>query len=135
MTDAVDIPATLTAFGSTPTPATAVVVIQSPGKRLARTAAGLGVCWGLALAGLFIPVAHFILVPTFLLAGIAVAILRAREDKRLLKVMGVCPRCSVRQEFSVGGRFEAQRSLDCPRCHNTLTLSADLASATREDPR
>src|SRR5262245_66645278 len=128
-TEVIDIPATLAAFGSPPSPAMATVMIQSPGKRLARTAAGLGFCWALALGGLFIPVAHFVLVPAFVLAGIGVAVSRAREDKRLLKVAGVCPRCGVQQEFAAGGRFDSQKSLDCPRCHNTLTLSADTPSA------
>lgn len=79
----------------------------------------------MALAALFVPVAHFILVPAFALAGVAVAIVRAREDRRLVKVRGVCPRCGVRQEFEGGGRFTSKRTLDCPRCHNHLTLTAD----------
>jgi len=121
----VEIPATLASFGAPPTPARATVAIQTPGQRFARTAAGLGACWGLALAGLFIPVAHFILVPTFVTAGVAVAIIRAREDRRLLNVHGACPRCGVSQDFKGGGRFQSTKSLDCPRCHNTLTLTAD----------
>src|SRR5262245_56775998 len=107
--DAVDLPATLTAFGSPPSPATATVLDQSPGQRVARTAAGLGICWGIALITLFIPVAHFILVPTFLTAGIVLAALRAREARRLLKVRGTCPRCGVEQEFKAGGRFTSER--------------------------
>jgi hypothetical protein len=129
--DAVDLPATLTAFGSPPTQATATVLQQSPGQRLARTAAGLGLFWGLALVGLFIPVAHFILVPTFVVAGIAMAVVRAREDKRLLKVRGVCPRCGVQQEFKVGGRFASQRSLDCPKCHTNLTLISESPASAQ----
>ena len=128
-----EISATLAAFGSPPTPATATVLLQTASRRMARTAAGLGLCWGLALAGLFIPVAHFILVPTFVLAGIVVAVLRAREDKRLLKVRGVCPRCRVPQEFKGGGRFTLERALDCPKCHTNLTLTAD-ANAVAGNP-
>ncbi len=130
--ESLEIPATLAAFGSPPTPATATVLVQSPGQRLARTAVGLGLCWGLALAGLFVPVAHFILVPTFAMAGIAVAIVRAREDRRLLKVLGACPRCGVRQEFAGGGRFTSERNLDCPRCHNHLTLTAGTQAPADE---
>jgi len=126
-----DFPATLTTFGSPPTQVTAKVLDQSPGQRLARTATALGLFWGLALLGLFIPVAHFILVPTFVAAGIAAATVRAREDKRLLGVRGVCPRCGVEQEFKVGGRFTAQRSLSCPTCHNNLTLTADAQAPRR----
>jgi hypothetical protein len=126
----VDLPGTLAAFGSPTTTATATVLQQSPGQRLARIAAGLGLFWGLALVGLFIPVAHFILVPTFVVAGIAMAVVRAREDKRLLKVRGVCPRCGAEQEFKVNGRFTSQRSLDCPACQTSLTLTCEAPAST-----
>ena len=122
----VDIPATLSAFGAPPVHATATVQNQSPAERLRRTAAGIGLCAGLALVSLFIPVAHVILVPTFVGAGIAVAVVRAREDTRLLRVHGVCPRCATTQEFECGGRFTSTRSLDCPACHTNLTLTASL---------
>lgn len=98
---------------------------QSPAERLRQTAAGFGLCAGLAFVSLFIPVAHFILVPTFVGAGIAVAVVRAREDTRLLRVHGVCPRRATAQDFEGGGRFTPTRSLDCPTCHHTnLILTA-----------
>ena len=124
--NAVDIPATLSAFGAPPADATATVQNQSPAERLRRTAAGVGLCAGLALVSLFIPVAHFILVPTFVGAGIAVAVVRAREDTRLLRVHGTCPRCGTTQEFECGGRLAATHNLDCPACHTNLTLTASL---------
>ncbi len=119
-----EVPVSLAAFGYPSRPATAVIVEQTPAQRLARTLAGLGMFWGLALVGLFIPVAHFVLVPTFLAAGIIVAAKRAREDRRLILLRGACPRCGAEQEFRPGGRFVGERSLDCPRCHGNLTLVA-----------
>ena len=118
----VELPVTLAVFGSPPTSATATVLNQSVSQRLARTGGALGICWGLALAGLFIPVAHFILVPTFVFAGIVAAVLRAREDRRLLQVRGRCPRCGAEQQFKIGGRFAPQRSFDCPGCYNNLVM-------------
>jgi hypothetical protein len=114
--------ASLTAFGYPPCWVTAVVVDQPRSQRFGRALAGLGMCWALALGGLFIPVAHFILVPTFVVAGIVVAIKRAREDRRLLLLRGACPRCGAAQKFKPGGRFATGRSIDCPKCHGTLTL-------------
>jgi hypothetical protein len=84
-----EIPATLSAFGAPPAAATATVRNQSPSERLWRIAGGVGLCAGLAILSLFIPVAHFILVPTFVAAGIVMAVVRAREDTRLLRVHGV----------------------------------------------
>ena len=134
MTEPIDIPATLAAFGAPPRPATATVLVQPPARRLARTLAGLGSCWALALVSLFIPVAHFVLVPTFALAGIVVAVIRSREDRRLLKVAGECPRCGVAQEFWASGRFLSEKSLDCPKCHNRLTLSDASPAASIRRP-
>lgn len=120
MNEEQEVPVTLTAFGATPSDATATILSQAPGRRLARAVAALGALWGMALAGLFIPVAHFILVPTFVTAGIVVAVLRAREDRRILRVRGKCPRCGTEQAFAAGGRLTSEARLDCPHCHNSL---------------
>ncbi len=112
------VPVSIRAFGATPQIGTATVVEQTPGQRLLRALAGIGI----------IPVAHFVLVPTFLAAGLVMGAKRAREDRRLLGVHGACPRCGVEQEFRVGGRFFNGRAVDCPGCHNSLRLSTDNVS-------
>ncbi|MGH7316681.1 MAG: hypothetical protein ACREJS_10520 [Candidatus Rokuibacteriota bacterium] len=119
----VEVPISLTAFGFEPRAATAVVIEQSTGERVGRVLTGLGTFWALALGGLFIPVAHFVLVPAFLVAGIIMAIKRSREDRRLVVVHGACPRCGAEQAFEGGGRFENGRSLDCPACHGSFALA------------
>lgn len=123
MSTETEVPASLTAFGHPSRPALAVIVEQAPGQRVARTLAGLGMFWALALGSVFIPVAHFVLVPTFVVAGIVMAVRRAREDRRLLRVRGACPRCGAVQELRPGGRFVDGRSFDCPKCHGNLTLA------------
>ena len=123
------VPASLTAFGALPTRVTATVIQQSPGRRAARALGGLGAAWGVAAVAVFIPVAHFILVPTFLAAGAILAFVRLREDQRLTGLHGICPRCGVEQEFEASGRFHRERGLDCPNCHNHLILVADPSSA------
>jgi hypothetical protein len=118
----VQVAVSLTAFGFAPRPATAVVIEQSPGERVGRAVAGLGLFWALALGGLFIPVAHFILVPVFLTAGAVTAIKRWLEVRRLTEVRGPCPRCGAQQVFKGGGRFGPGRSLACPACHGSFEL-------------
>jgi hypothetical protein len=118
----VQVAVSLTAFGFAPRPATALVIEQSTGERVGRAFAGLGMFWALALGGLFIPVAHFILVPVFLVAGVVLAVKRSREDRRLAEVRGPCPRCGAEQVFKAGGRFEPGRGFDCPACHGTVAL-------------
>ncbi|HKZ06268.1 MAG TPA: hypothetical protein VJU81_12425 [Methylomirabilota bacterium] len=122
-----DVPATLAVFGAPPAPATARVARQTPADRMRRVLTALGIFWGLAIPAVFMPVAHFILVPSLLLIGAVVAALRSREDMRLLGAHGRCPRCGVDQEFPGGGRFHGEQALDCPRCHNRLTLTARVA--------
>jgi uncharacterized paraquat-inducible protein A len=125
-----ELPATINVFGSAPVPATARVLHQSPSERMTRVLTALGICWGIAAVTVFMPVAHFILVPTFLLLGIVLAVLRSREDVRLLGAHGRCPRCGVEQDFPGGGRFQGEQALDCPRCHNRLTLTAAMVPLT-----
>ncbi|MGH2626315.1 MAG: hypothetical protein ACRDHY_06640, partial [Anaerolineales bacterium] len=108
--------------GYSPRVATAIVVEQSPTERFGRVVSGLVRCWGLALVSLFIPVAHFILVPAFAVAGVVVAVKRAREDRRLVLLRGACPRCGTEQELKPGGRFAGRRGIVCPKCHGNLTL-------------
>jgi len=119
----VQVAVSLTAFGFAPRPATAVVIEPSTGERVGRAFAGLGMFWALALGGLFIPVAHLILVPVFLSAGIVLAIKRSREERRLAEVRGPCPHCGAQQTFKAGGRFAPGRSLDCPACHGTFEVA------------
>jgi hypothetical protein len=129
--DVVQVPVVLTAFGALPTPAQATVVVQGPSRRATRALTGLGACWGLALVSVFIPVAHFVLVPTFIVAGVVVAVLRAREERRLMSVSGACPRCGAGLALTPGRRFQADCALDCPHCHQVLRLS----TAPGRDPR
>jgi DNA-directed RNA polymerase subunit RPC12/RpoP len=121
----VEVPATLTAFGAPPTKVSATVAYRDPGERALRALGGLGLFWSLALFGVFIPVAHLILVPSLLCAGVIVGVRRAREDRTLVKVCGVCPRCGAEHDFQVGGRVARERTLACPDCHNNLLLMLD----------
>lgn len=123
-----EVPATLTAFGYSPRTVTAIVIKQAPPERFGRIVSGLATYWGLALLSVFIPVAHFILVPTFVVAGVVVAVKRAREDRRLVLLRGACPRCGSEEELKPGGRFAGGREIVCPKCHGNLTLvTGDVA--------
>jgi hypothetical protein len=127
MATEVEAVAQLTAFGREPRSAIATVIEQPPGARFGRVLGGLGLFWGLALVSVFVPVAHFLLVPTFAVAGVVMAVKRAREDRRLVLLRGTCPRCGAPAELRPGGRFVAGRHVDCPTCHGDLTLAIPSA--------
>jgi len=63
--------------------------------------------WGLALVSVFIPLAHFILVPSFVLAGIVTALVRSREDRRLILLRAPAPAAAPRRS---SGRAAASRA-------------------------
>ena len=86
--DSEEIAGTLGVFGSPPVAASARVLRQSPQRRTRRALAALGACWAAAVPCVFMPLAHFFLVPTLLTTGVVLAVLRAREDTRLLGCTG-----------------------------------------------
>lgn len=110
----------LTVFGAPPSPVTMRVVELGLVRRVGRALVALLVCWVLALVSVFIILAHFILVPGFLVAGPVLAYLRFRPVRAITSIRGKCPRCGIEQEFDPPSWG---RTIVCPRCKNQLTLT------------
>ncbi len=110
----------LNVFGAPPSPVSVTVIEQGLGQRVGRGALALVLCWALASASVFIVLAHFILVPSFFIAGPVLAYFRLRAVRVVKDIHGACPRCGVEQDFkpALWGRM-----IDCPRCKNQLTLT------------
>lgn len=53
----------------------------------------LGLCWLAAVLSIFLPIAHFFLVPGFLIAGPFVAYVKWNQQNRLLGGSGQCASC------------------------------------------
>jgi len=119
----------LTVFGAPPSPVAIDVVALGIIRRVGRAGLVLFVCWALALVSVFIVLAHFILVPGFLVGGLVLAYLRFRTVRLVTRVHGVCPRCRVEQDFDPPSWG---RTVGCPRCKNqvTLTWQDDSPAAT-----
>jgi len=114
--------ASLSVFGAKPSLALVSVTRSSPGERFARAAKGAGIFWAFAAGCVFLPGLHFVLVPTFLLVGAVAGMRHLRDVEVVSRVHGACPRCGHEQDFATGNRLTSTWSLDCPTCHNTLTL-------------
>jgi hypothetical protein len=89
----VEVSGLLTIFGAAPTRATITVLPLSIGRRLARALGALLACWAAAAVAVFIPVAHFILVPGLAIGGLVWAAvdlraLRARAGLRRRGLLG-----------------------------------------------
>jgi len=125
--------ATLHVFGAAPSHATAEVEPLNLGGRLARSLGILLACWAAAIVSIFIPVAHFFLVPGFLVLGVVLAVVRGRDRERLLRLHGLCPRCRREQEFVQSGRQGGELWVNCPGCFNRLSVTIER-SASRTTP-
>jgi hypothetical protein len=122
-----DVPVTLAAFGAAATDGVATVQERSLGARAGRAALALGAAWILAVPAVFLPVAHFALVPGLLVGGVVLAAMRLAETRTLARVRGVCPRCHAQLDVSPGGRFRLPRAVQCVHCRNELTMAVRAA--------
>lgn len=111
--------------GYSPTPATATVTIQSFGQkeRVRRALKGLATFLGAAIGSIFIPVAHFLLVPGFTLYGAYTFFERLGARAVVLAAEGVCPDCGKAQKLEIGGRWHVPRRVACRYCQRLLQLS------------
>ena len=126
-----EVPASLSAFGAPPQSARVSVQTPTPGQRLTRAARALATFWAVAAGCIFLPVLHFVLVPTFAAIGLVMGAARLRDQQTVTRVHGGCPRCGREQDFAFGHRLAATWTLDCPACHTNLQLTVEgLAAPT-----
>src|SRR5206468_12138991 len=76
-----EVPALLSAFGAAPQPARVSVQTPTPGQRLTRAARALATFWAVAAGCVFLPVLHFVLVPTFAVIGLVMGAARLRDQQ------------------------------------------------------
>lgn len=94
------------------------------GERVRRAVAGLVMWWALALGCVFIPVAHFVLVPGFLLYGVPAFVGRLKTDPVVVEAHGTCPDCGAEQDLDLLGPWREDRDLSCRECHRSLRIEA-----------
>ena len=117
----------LTGYGPEPSSARVTLHRFDRAERLRRAAKGAGAAWGAALASVFIPVAHFILVPAFAALGLYLAWSRARAEVVVAQARGACPDCGAEQDLDVHGRWSVPHRVACRACRRALTLRETAA--------
>jgi hypothetical protein len=116
----------LTGFGCAPTLAEVTVASLSLRARLMRAGAMAGAGLALALIALPIPLVHFVLVPTALLLGISLGVIRLRHREIFTSAEGSCPFCGTGQRLGLAGRvFRLPRRVFCSNCQRALDLGTD----------
>ena len=106
------------------TVATVRVVSYDRAQRIRRALKGLGMWWGVALLSVLIPVAHFVLVPSFFLYGLYIFARRLTADEVAVAGRGTCPDCRQEQALDVLGRWSLPRTTSCRYCQRRLWLTA-----------
>ncbi len=114
---------TLSGYRSSPTRGTVTVQAFDRRQRIRRSCTALGRWWGVALACVFIPVAHFVLVPSFLAYGLWQFAQRIRTAELARNARGICPDCGTEQQFELAARWPAPQTVTCSRCQRGLRLS------------
>ena len=92
----------------------------NPADRTTRAVTALIVCWVIAAVTLFIPIAHFFLVPAFLIAGPIVAFSRYRQEDSKEKVEGTCPRHNGEISVSMENTDKLPKWTYCPECNGAI---------------
>lgn len=96
----------------------------SPRERALRAIKVGGACWALAVVSVFVPAAHFILVPLFLVAGPIAAYFTARTLSSVLGGSAKCPACGG--AFVIAGAREQWPLEDvCAACHTQVVIDLD----------
>lgn len=119
----------VTVFGKPARDGVARVRVWPPRARALRVARGLGACWVLAVPALFVPVAHFVLVPGLVIGGVVLALRWSGQTRTFAQVDGVCPSCGQEAGFSVRGKFKLPRETNCGSCGARVILKAAAGAA------
>ena len=93
------------------------------GRRLGRAARTLGGWWGAGVVCVFIPIAHFVLVPACVIGGLVAAGVRFTVHRIVTVARGVCPDCGAEQDLDMLGPWRQRTHLACRVCHRALRLA------------
>lgn len=93
-------------------------------RRIRRAISGLATWCVVAVASVFIPVAHFLLVPAFVIYGLFVFVRRVRITTLVVAARGTCPDCGAEQDLDILGPWHGGHDLSCRACHRSLRLEA-----------
>jgi len=110
-------------------PSAAVVILRRRNRRdrTAAVARTWAVSWLAAIAAVFVPVLHFVLVPALFIGGPLYALAQRDEHTTLLRASGACPACGAAVAHAQARRATASVPLRCDGCGRALELAIDPA--------
>ena len=113
----------LKGYHGQPAPGTVTIRRFNRDERVRRALAGLGKWWGIAVVSVLIPVAHFVLVPSFLAYGAWQFFQRLGTAELAVDARGTCPDCGAEQALELAPRWRAPQPVTCRQCHRGLQLA------------
>lgn len=122
------LPCRLRGYSEQATSGTVEVLRLDSGDRTRRALRHLALCWGGAVASVFIPVAHLLLVPGFFAAGIVLLAGDLRTSELVKEARGTCPDCGKAQTLDLTGRWKGGGEVACRYCHRMLRLEPEGVS-------
>jgi len=105
-------------------PAEMYVIAFSRQEQKIRALKSMMTFWAIAALCLLIPIAHFILVPGFIIGGIIAASRRWKAEEEGMKATGPCPACHNEICIRLDKNTELPQWKDCPECADPLELQA-----------
>lgn len=99
------------------------IVSYDRAARWRRALLGLARWWAIALLCVLIPVAHFLLVPSFFLFGIYTFVQRYGTTEQATSARGTCPDCGAEQPIELSARWQVPQAITCRHCRRGLSLT------------
>lgn len=125
----IKLPITLISDQNESTSGSVEVQYYSQKSRSLRSFKWLGILWGLSLVSVLIPLAHFILVPGFFIAGLTVALVIYPVKQIIIRGEATCPYCH--KSFPIA-RMKITEDLSdkCSHClrSSSLILKENVSS-------
>ncbi len=90
--------------------------------RARRALVGLASCWGAAIGAVFLPVLHFVLVPSLVVAGPIVAWSQLRQHLTVLDIEGPCPACAAPIREPLMSDTQTPITIRCESCRRALSV-------------
>jgi len=97
------------------------IVTFTSQDRLKRASKILGICWGIAIVCIPIPLIHFTVLPLALIAGIVLFFKNLKQESLITGGQGTCPEC--RKIFKVGkatNKFPLNEM--CEHCQTSVEI-------------
>ncbi len=96
--------------------------VLTSGERVGNALKILAICWVLAVITAFIPIAHFVLVPLFAIAGPVMAFMKYGVENVTDNTKGICPECQQEITIDLDPSDKLPKWTYCPKCNKPLQL-------------